>query len=631
MISVWEIKVLSFGFALQLISFVSFAQQKFVTELLVVGGGTGGTAAAIQSARMGVATIIVEETGWLGGMLTAAGVSCTDGNDQLPSGMWQEFRKALYSHYKTQNLATGWVSNTCFEPHVGDSIFKAWAAKERKLKVLNGWYFDHVLKEENKLIGAIFKNHQGQSLAIKAKVTIDATDLGDVFSNAGAAYDLGMEDRPYANEAMAPGKINLVQDLTWVAILKDFGVTANKTIKRPANYDSTRFFCSCNEAPCPDGKPKNVDAKQMLEYGRLPHNKFMINWPAYGNDYYANVVETPPLLRTEALSNAKLKTLSFIYFIQTQLGFKNIGLSNEFGTMDSLALTPYHREGRRLRGVVRLNVNHLAQPLDQKLTLYKTGIAVGDYPLDHHHDEVRDAPSINFPDIPSFNIPLASLIPEKMDALIVCDKGISVSNLANGSTRLQPCVLLTGQAAGVLAAASIQEEKQPRSISVTKLQKVLLQEKCYLMPYVDVKTDNPNWEAIQRVGLSGLMRGVGKPQAWANRTFFYPDSLITMTDLTRCLSEWGYQPVQFKSIDSTKKLSREIAIALILDFTNTSNFCILKGKAFQRFKQEFEGQYKLANQDRAIKRIELASMLDFAMTKAFSFEVSLKGEIEKTH
>jgi hypothetical protein len=151
------------------------------------------------------------------------------------------------------------------------------------------------------------------------------------------------------------------------------------------------------------------------------------------------------------------------------------------------------------------------------------------------------------------------------------------------------------------------------------------------MPYVDVKTDNPNWEAIQRVGLSGLMRGVGKPQAWANRTFFYPDSLITMTDLARCLSEWGYQPVQFKSIDSTKKLSREIAIELILDFTNTSNFCILKGKAFQRFKQEFEGQYKLANQDRAIKRIELASMLDFAMTKAFSFGVSLKGEIEKTH
>lgn len=55
-------------------------QQILPTQLLVVGGTTGGTAAGIQAARSGVQTIIVEETDMLGGMLTAAGVSCTDGN-----------------------------------------------------------------------------------------------------------------------------------------------------------------------------------------------------------------------------------------------------------------------------------------------------------------------------------------------------------------------------------------------------------------------------------------------------------------------------------------------------------------------------------------------------------------------
>ena len=53
----------------------------------------------------------------LGGMLTAQGVSAIDGNDQLPSGFWNEFREALRRHYGGASaLATGWVSVTQFEP-----------------------------------------------------------------------------------------------------------------------------------------------------------------------------------------------------------------------------------------------------------------------------------------------------------------------------------------------------------------------------------------------------------------------------------------------------------------------------------------------------------------------------------
>src|SRR5262245_40050761 len=130
-------KIFFTSFLLCLQFFVA-AQRRVGTataDVLVIGGGVGGTAAAIQCARMGVKTILVEPTTMLGGMLTAAGVSFTDGNDQLPSGMWEEFRQALYKHYGRKNLATGWVSNTCFEPHAGDSIFKSWAAKEVNLKV----------------------------------------------------------------------------------------------------------------------------------------------------------------------------------------------------------------------------------------------------------------------------------------------------------------------------------------------------------------------------------------------------------------------------------------------------------------------------------------------------------------
>ncbi|TFH00472.1 MAG: FAD-dependent oxidoreductase, partial [Calditrichales bacterium] len=91
--------------------------KRYETDVLITGGGTSGVAAAIQAARQNVNVVIVEETPWLGGMLTAAGVSAIDGNHRMPSGIWGEFRQKLYDHYGgAEAVATGWVSNTLFEP-----------------------------------------------------------------------------------------------------------------------------------------------------------------------------------------------------------------------------------------------------------------------------------------------------------------------------------------------------------------------------------------------------------------------------------------------------------------------------------------------------------------------------------
>ena len=132
--------------------------------------------------------------------------------------------------------------------------------------------------------------------------------------------------------------------------------------------------------------------------------------------------------------------------MQTELGMKNIGLADD--ELDGgMALIPYNREGRRVKGLVRMNINHIKKPYDH--TLYRTGISVGDYPVDHHHARYPGkVPEIEFPPIPAYSIPMGALIPENIDGLIVCEKGISVTNIVNGTTRLQPVVLLTGQAAG---------------------------------------------------------------------------------------------------------------------------------------------------------------------------------------
>jgi len=565
--------------------------------VLIIGGTTSGISAGIQSAREGIPTLIMEETPWLGGMLTAAGVSATDGNHHLHSGLWNEFRDRLRDHYGGASaLETGWVSNTQFEPHVGDSIFKAMAAAEKNLAVKYGFHLTGVIKENNVVTGAWFTNDKNEKIKVEAKMVVDATDLGDGLALAGAGYDLGMESRSLTGESMAPDVANsIVQDLTWCAVLKDYGPGSDKTIPKPNGYNPELFLGSC--AMTVDSIL--IDCQKMLNYARLPNNKYLINWPRHGNDIYLNVVEMNHYQRTKELQKAKQRTLEFVYYIQTELGFNHLGLAeDEFPTKDRLALVPYHREGRRLKGKSRLTLNHVTGIYDG-LPLYRTGISVGDYPVDHHHDCNPEAPKIKFPPVPSFNIPAGALIPESVDGLIVSDKAISVSNLINGSTRLQPVVMLTGQAAGALAALCVRENLQPRQVSIRKWQQLLLDNKAYLMPLFDVTHDDADFQAIQRVTSCGLLPVKGEPHLWANRTWFYPDSAITVKDFSSGMHD--FDPA-FPLLTDTSALTREGALHLLSDYLRKTN----------PEESSLQDEFSLRNQDfkGKITKRELSGLID---------------------
>jgi len=582
------------------------------TEVLIIGGTTSGISAGLQSARMNVSTLIVEETSWLGGMMTAAGVSATDGNHQLHSGIWNEFRNKLRTHYGGEAaLATGWVSNTQFEPHVGDSIFKSMAAAEEKLSVIYGYHLTEILKERNKVTGAVFENERKDRLTVLAKVVIDATDLGDGLTMAGATYDLGMESKSVTGEDCAPEMANnIVQDLTWTAILKDFGPRADKTIKKPSSYNPELFKGSC--AMTVDSIL--IDCQKMLNYGRLPNNKYMINWPKHGNDIYLNVVEMNWEQRRKELKKAKERTLNFVYYIQTELGFKNLGLAvDEFPTEDKLAFVPYHREGRRLKGIVRMTINDVLYR-DNDHTLYRTGISVGDYPVDHHRDCNLDAPGINFPPVPSFNIPLGALIPEKIDGLIVSDKAISVSNIINGTTRLQPCVLLTGQAAGTLAALSVKNNQEIRKIDIRKLQQTLLDAGAYLMPLVDVGPADKEFQAVQRITSSGILKVKGEPHDWANRTCFFPDTTLTVKEFSEGLNAFD-QKVSVSEDQTT--LSLKEASDLISALLNKDTSAEIQKLWESRMNRRFDPKLAITKRELSVLADELIRPFE---TKVIGFD-----------
>ena len=543
-------------------------QTTLQTDVLVIGGGTAGTAAGIQSARSGARTLIVESGPWLGGMLSAAAVSATDGNHQMPSGIWAEFRNAVYARYGgPDRVATGWVSNTHFEPRVADSILKAMVAATPGLSVRHGYRFVSPVMQAGRVTGGRFRAiNGGQTLQVNARIVIDATELGDVFAKAGAAYDLGMEASRLTGEKVnVPESSDIIQDMTYAAILKDYGRDADCTIVRPSGYDPMEFDGCCRDfCSKPEKLTTNVSKQQMLDYAKLPNGKYLINWPGKGNDIYLNTVEMDEAGRAEANARAKAKTMRFIYFLQTEMGFKHLGLANdEFPTADRLPLMPYHREGRRLRGLARIDLNHIATPFGIADPLYRTGIAVGDYPVDHHHRENLNAPQhLGFYPVPSFNIPLGALIPEKVDGLIAAEKCISVSNVANGTTRLQPVVILTGQAAGMLAALSVKMKRQPRAVPVREVQRGLLEVGAYLMPYYDIKPEHPFFRDIQAIGATGILQGVGEPFQWANRTWFYPTQRVRVTEVAAGLKGLGI--AMPKTTDTLLRAEEAFAIAAAL-------------------------------------------------------------------
>jgi hypothetical protein len=552
--------------SLLLLTYTSCVAQK--VDVLVVGGGASGTAAGIQSARMNVKTMIAEETTWLGGMLTSAGVSAVDGNYKLPSGIFGEFKDSLVAHYGSASaLQTGWVSNVLFEPSVGNSILKEMTGAEKNLSVSYNMIFKSAEKTTNGWRVTFSKNNVNE--IVETKVLIDATELSDVAKACGVKYDIGMEARAVCGEDIAPETANnIVQDLTYVIILKNYGV--NKTIPRPQGYDKSLFACSAQSANCTSPKPGQTvwSPDKMMTYGKLPNGKYMINWPIEGNDYYTNIIELSATERAAELEKAKNFSLCYLYYMQTELGFSTYGLDeSQFPTADQFPMIPYHRESRRIQGMVRFNVNHVKNPYSQPEALYRTGIAVGDYPIDHHHKrypEWEKLPELHFYPVPSYNVPLGALIPKDVDGLIVAEKSISVSNLLNGSTRLQPVVMQIGQAAGALAAMASNSATEVKAIPVRDLQKVLLESGVYLMPYLDLQKKDVHFKPIQRIGATGILKGEGKNVGWSNETWFNISKNVMVSELKAGLQEFEST---FNWINTDSELSIEKAGLLIRDLS----------------------------------------------------------------
>ncbi len=491
------------------------------TDVLVVGGGTGGTAAALQAARRGAKTLIVSEFPWLGGMLTTAGVSAVDGNELAPfqTGIWGAFLRELQQR-QPDGLNHGWVSFFTFNPGLGAQIFADWVQHQPNLHWISGLTPQEILVDCDRVIGVKFTD-----VTVWAEIIVDATELGDVLALASVRHRWGWELKTQWHEPSAPdsnhylSKLSPVQAPTWVILLKDYGENATAPEIPPPPKDSAEVFTAAWQ---------HHGAERFLSYGGLPGQLMMINWPCCGNDYghrLQRFIESEPS-RQELHREMVWHSQSFGRFIQTQLGRRyglatgifpgvhspNLQLSPQIQT--AFALHPYYRESRRLQGLTTVTENDiLPQPNSPVAALpcNQQGqcetIAMGNYVNDHHYTQG------SFPVQPKslrwggrwtgtpFTIPYGAIIPRETDGLLVAEKNISVSHIANGATRLQPVVLGIGQAAGMAAALCVELGCQPRELPVHQLQEALLTDPnapAAMIPLLNLPPHHPEWLKWQR-------------------------------------------------------------------------------------------------------------------------------------
>ncbi|MDX2230787.1 MAG: FAD-dependent oxidoreductase [Leptolyngbyaceae cyanobacterium bins.349] len=501
--------------------------ETIATDVLVVGGGTGGTAAALQAARRGANTILVSEFSWLGGMLTSAGVSAPDGNEllALQTGLWGAFLRELQIR-QPEGLDHGWVSFFTYDPSLGAQIFADWVAALPNLTWIKGQVPLEVIKQGQQITGVRFADY-----LIQAKITLDGTELGDLLALGEIPYRWGWEFQAEFNEPSAPPQATPltqtypIQVPTWVVVMQDFGAgnIAPEIPSPPVETMGDRFT----------GAWEQYGGEQFLNYGRLPGNRFMINWPIHGNDYGEGVQRLigSPTDQQEFLQEARWHTQSFARWIQTHLG-RRYGLAAGLFPPDlpwgggAYASHPYYRESRRLVGITTVREQDLL-PLPKgcvaalPFTVVAQGcteaatqcdaIAIGNYVNDHHY------PSGDIPLAPKamrwggrwtgtpFTIPYRALVSNSVDGFLACEKNFSVSHMANGATRLQPIVLGVGQAAGMAAALCVEQACQPRDLDVRSLQIALLSDPsapAAVIPLLNLPPSHPEWQSWQHYYIS---------------------------------------------------------------------------------------------------------------------------------
>jgi hypothetical protein len=537
-------------------------------DVLVAGGGTGGVAAALAAARAGQRVLLTEETDWIGGQLTAQGISALDEHEHIEgfggTRAYSALREAIRDHYRRRspllarephpNPGRCWVTRLAFEPRVALGALEATLGphvEAGRLRILRRTRAVAAERSGDRLASVlVVQLDERRWTRIRPRLVVDCTELGDLLPLAGAAHVVGAESRAETGEPHAQpelGRPRCVQSFTYPFVLDNPGPGRDHRIPRPEGYERYREaqpyalrihvhggeiygeetgwlqYQVFDQAPGTKGGlwsyRRLIDASLFPHDAGYPHDISMINWP--GNDYRdLSLLEGGPLEQARALQEGKRVSLGFLHWLQTEAprpggppGWPELRpRADVFDTPDALAKFPYIRESRRIRGLgtVREQDVAVAHQPGARAAFFADSVGVGWYPIDIHR-AVPEEVGVSTRTRP-FQIPLGALIPRGTANLLAGAKNLGVTHITSGCYRLHPVEWATGEAAGTLAAFALERRRDPAAVHADPelrqaLQRRLVEAGVPLYWFVDVPPDHPAFQALQMAAVTGEVQG----------------------------------------------------------------------------------------------------------------------------
>ena len=484
-------------------------------DVLIIGGGTGGCAAALAACARGLRVILTEPTAWIGGQLTAQAVP-PDENAWIETiggtASFRGLRAAVRDHYRRDpallpraranarlNPGNGWVSRLCAEPRVWHDTLRTLLAPHIAAGRLA--IHTHTRAVAADVIGetvrAIRVRHaDGRNTVFHASYVVDATELGELLPLCDVEHVTGAESRTMTGEPRAPevAQPDNQQSFT-VVFAMEHRAGEDHTIARPDTYavwrDATVRQKGSDWRHLGFDEPANqrigfdpIARTGYWSYRRIiDHTLFapgthasdvtLVNW--WQNDYSGGpLVGVSDAEATSHLHKARELSRSLLYWLQTEMprpdggiGYRGLRLRPDItGTSDGLAMTPYVRESRRIlaRTTVReQDVLREFLPPGTVTTSFPDSVGIGHYALDLHRTTRGDEGA--YGDTVPFQIPLGALVPVRVRNLLPACKNIGVTHRTNGCYRLHPIEWNIGEAVGHLVAQAIETRATPAQIA----------------------------------------------------------------------------------------------------------------------------------------------------------------------
>lgn len=429
-------------------------------DVLVVGGGVSGVAAAVCAARQGATTVLLEARPFVGGNATT-GLCLHNYISRFGHQAVFGFAQEIVDRLQERGGAVGHIPYGGFvhsvTPVDGD-LFRIVATEmlaEAGVTIMFGAQVVDVQTvdgEVKKVTCAV----KGGLRELTAASVVDASGDADVAVAAGAQFRMGHRDT---------GKMQPVS-----MVLRCFGTDNARIAEQLASSQPAMATRPDHPEPFPvyfDGtfsKWNDIIAEQDLFPNRDHRVFFNTVWPNHINvntSAVFGVDGTDPLALSRATVSLTRHAGRIADFLKTHVA----GFENAYFMPSIFAGV---RETRHIVGLYEISDEDVQEGRKQEDSIGQIC-----FPVDIHDPDTGQADFYQIGGDGAFDIPYRSLVPAGVDNVIVAGRCISASPYANGATRnMAPCLVM-GEAAGTAAAMAAQENVSFQDLSIPRLQNKL--------------------------------------------------------------------------------------------------------------------------------------------------------------